>query len=196
MEQSTIETTARALERDIEHDREEIDHTLTQLREKLTVEHLVAETRHHLENGFRSAAELVRRHPLPAAAVVLLATGAMVGRSRARSRQQARWMHAIGPVALHGLIEQIADRSARAANGSVEVLNGASQMIPERVAEGGREMARQSRDLLHEAQRRLQHGGHRVQERVESLAEHQPGLLNALAMALGGALVTALSRKH
>jgi hypothetical protein len=196
MEQSTMDTTARALERDIEHDRQDLDRTLTKLQEKLTIEHLVAETRHHLANGFQSAAELVRRHPLPAAAVVLLATGAMVGRSRSRSRQQARWMHAIGSVGLHGLLEQIAERSARAANGSADVLNEASQLIPERVAAGGREMARQTHDLLHEAQRRLQSGGQRVQERVESFAEHQPGLLNALASALGGALVTALSRRR
>ena len=73
--------------------------------------------------------------------------------------------------------------------------NGDLERFPKR-RDGGREVARQGGHLLHEAQRLAQHGGQRVQDRLESMAERQPGLLNALAMAFGGALITALSRSR
>ena len=194
MEQPDMETTVESLEQDIERDREDLDHTLTELRERLTFEHLVAETRDHLAKALQSSAEIVRRHPVQAGAVALLAAGAVLGRSRARSRRQARWMQSLG---LRAALEDLARRGATAANGSAhDVLNAASQFLSGPVAERGREMAHETSDLLNEARHQLRDGGQRVQRRVESLAESQPGLVNALAMALGSAVMTALSRRH
>jgi hypothetical protein len=193
MEQADIETKAQALEHDIERDREELDRTLTELREKLTIEHLVAETRHHLEKAVQSSIEIVRRHPLPAATLALLATGAIVHRSRGRRR----WKNGVESLGLYALLGEVARRGGAAANGSAgDVLHAAYGAIPERVAAGGREVARETGHLLHEARQQVRHGSQRMQHYVEDLAKQQPGLLNALAMALGSAVMTALTRRR
>jgi ElaB/YqjD/DUF883 family membrane-anchored ribosome-binding protein len=205
MEQSNTQETARALEREIEHDREEIDRTMTQLQEKLSVEHLVDETRTYLSDWIRSASDLVIRHPLPAVGVALLA-GGLLGRARAHKRA-SQVLGRNGRDEVEQLVQSIVDRAVEASRTAANhaATNGHS------AASTAEDWIRQLTELLQETGHRLQTGGSRAQEAVqdavtdavgraqeamESVIRTQPAALGVAGLVLGTAVVTALARRR
>jgi ElaB/YqjD/DUF883 family membrane-anchored ribosome-binding protein len=204
MEQSTNEQSARALEREIEHDREEIDRTMTQLQEKLSVEHLVDETRTYLSDWIRSASDLVTRHPLPAVGVALLA-GGLLGRSRAR-RRAFDVFDRNGRAEVEQLVQAIVDRAVEASQAASRAAangNGAAHAV----SSGAEDVIRRLTDMLEETGRRLQAGVPRAQEAVgdavgraqdaiDILMRNQPMTLGAIGLVLGTAAITVLARRR
>lgn len=204
MEESTNEQTARALEREIEHDREEIDRTMTQLQEKLSVEHLVDETRTYLSDWIRSASDLVTRHPLPAVGVALLA-GGLLGRSRAR-RRALDVFDRNGRAEVEQLVQAIVDRAVEASQSASRAAangNGAAHAV----SSGAEDVVRRLTELLEETGRRLQAGVPRAQEAVgeavgraqetiDSVMRNQPMTLGAIGLVLGTAAITVLARRR
>ena len=152
----------------------------------VSVPQMLSDAGRQIASSAQALGYLAERYPLIVGTVATVGAGALLQRRRASARRLSNGRAHGAAHVLQAVLAQLAASSDRASRTAQDVSQRAHDAATSAVA---------NLDDLGDVTRRLQEGGHRVQEQLEAMARQQPMWFGALALAVGALASAALRRR-
>lgn len=184
---------AEQLEREIEETREQIDHTVDQLEERLSMDHLMSEVRGRLNETAHTVLDVIEQHPSAVIGAVTLGAVLLHRRRAARARSLASFERAATD-----LVRLLQSRATATASQAREATQNGSHSLGQLAGELGQYAAgafqQAGNGLVDVAHQAREHGEDLLDQLRES--ELRPLLpYGVLALAIAAGLGLARARR-